>query len=91
MMPTPLEALLVYALVMACALYCLWAFLPAAIKRRAAQRLMRLSPHLAASRRLQKLALEPGGCGSGSGCGNCGSGSTAPQREHKVQLFRRRP
>ncbi len=87
MMPTPLEALLVYAIVMACALYCLMAFLPAAMKRHAARRLMRLSLRLAASPRLQKLALDPGGCGSG--CGNCGS--AAPQREHKVQLVRRRP
>jgi hypothetical protein len=88
MTPSPLEALLVYALVMACALYCLWAFLPAAMKRRAARRVMRLSPRLAASQRLQKLALDPGGCGSG--CGNCGS-AAPPQREHKVQLLRRRP
>jgi hypothetical protein len=86
MTPTPLEALVVYAVVMACALYCLWAFLPPAMKRRTASRLMRLSPRLAASRRLQKLALDPGGCGSG--CGTCGS--AAPKREHKVQLFRRR-
>jgi hypothetical protein len=88
MMPTPLEALLVYALVLACALYCLWAFLPAAIKRRAARRLMRLSPRLAASRRLQKLASDPGGCGTG--CDNCGSSPAKPGRQHKVQVFRRR-
>jgi hypothetical protein len=87
MMPTPLEALLVYAVVMGCALYCLWMFLPASLKRRAAQGLMRLSPRLAVSSRLKKLALDTGGCGSG--CDNCGS--AAPQRDHKVQLFRRRP
>lgn len=88
MTPSPLEALLVYGLVMACALYCLWVFLPGSLKRRAASRLMRLSPRLAASSRLKKLARDPGGCGSGNGCGNCGS--AAPQRQHKVQLFRRR-
>lgn len=86
MMPTPLEALLVYAVVLCCALYCLWVFLPGSLKRRAAHRLMRLSPRLGASRRLQKLARDPGGCGSG--CNNCGSAK--PPREHKVQLFRRR-
>jgi hypothetical protein len=61
-------------------------FLPASLKRRAAIRLMRLSPRLAGSSRLNKLAQDPGGCGTG--CDNCGS--TAPKREHKVQLFRRR-
>lgn len=86
MMPTPLEALLVYTVVMGCALYCLWAFLPASLKRRAAQGLMRLSPRWDASRRLQKLAQDAGGCGSG--CDNCGSAK--PPREHKVQLLRRR-
>ena len=88
MMPTPLEALLVYAVVMGCALYCLWVFLPADLKRRAAGRLMRLWPRLGASRRLQKLTRDPGGCGSG--CDNCGSANAAAPREHKVQLFRRR-
>ncbi|MDP1565923.1 MAG: hypothetical protein Q8L91_06610 [Polaromonas sp.] len=86
MMPTPLEALLVYAVVLGCALYCLWVFLPAPLKRRAASRLMRLSPRLVASHRLQKLTRDPGGCGSG--CNNCGSAQ--PPREHKVQLVRRR-
>ncbi len=88
MMPTPLEALLVYAVVLGCALYCLWAFLPASLKRRAAGRLMRLSPRLGASQRLQKLARHTGGCGSG--CDNCGSARAPAQREHKVQLLRRR-
>ena len=86
MMPTPLEALLVYAVVLLCALYCLWMFLPASLKRRAVQGLMRVSPRLALSSRLQKLAQEPGGCRSG--CTNCGSAK--PRREHKIQLFRRR-
>lgn len=88
MTPAPLEALLVYAVVMGCALYCLWAFLPASLKRRAASRLMRLSPRLAGSRRLQNLARAPGGCGSG--CDNCGS-RAAPPREHRVQMVRRPP
>ena len=86
MMPTPLEALLVYSVVMACALYCLWVFLPASLKRRAAVWLMRLSPRLAVSSRLKQLARSPGGCSAG--CDNCGS--AAPQRERKVQMYRRR-
>ena len=88
MMPTPLEALLVYAVVMACALYCLWVFLPASLKRRAAHALIQRSPRLAASRRLQKLARDAGGCGSG--CDNCGSSPAQPVQQHKVQMFRRR-
>lgn len=88
MTPTPLEALLVYAVVMLCALYCLWAFLPAGLKRRAVRALVKRLPRLAASRRLQKMALDAGGCGSG--CDNCGSNPVKPVQEHKVQLFRRR-
>lgn len=86
MTSTPLEALVVYTMVIACALYCLWMFMPAPLKRRAVRALVKLSPRLAASRRLQKTALDTGGCGSG--CDNCGSAK--PPREHKVQLFRRR-
>ncbi|MBA3595143.1 MAG: hypothetical protein H0W47_15335 [Polaromonas sp.] len=86
MMPTPIEALLVYAVVLGCALYCLWVFLPASLKRRAAHYLLTRSPRLGTSRHLQKVARNPGGCGSG--CDNCGS--ARPQREHKVQLWRRR-
>lgn len=88
MMPTPLEALLVYAVVILCALYCVWAFMPASLKRRTARALMKLSPRLATSSRLQKLALDAGGCGSG--CDNCGSNPAKPVQTHKVQIFRRR-
>lgn len=88
MMPMPLEALLVYAVVVLCALYCVWAFLPATLKRRMARTLLGLSPRLAASRRLQKMSRHSAGCGSG--CDNCGSSTARPDREHKVQLFRRR-
>ncbi len=88
MMAAPLEALLVYALVLACALYCLWVFLPVGLKRRTARRLMGLSPRLATSRRLQKLAQDAGGCGSG--CSNCGNSPARPVQQHKVQMFRRR-
>jgi hypothetical protein len=88
MMPTPLEALLVYAVVILCALYCVWAFLPAALKRRMARALLALSPRLGTSRRLQKLSQDSAGCGSG--CDNCGSSPAQAVQEHKVQLFRRR-
>lgn len=88
MMPTPLEALLVYAVVVFCALYCVWAFLPASLKRRAATALVKRSPRLAASRRLQKLSQGDSGCGSG--CDTCGSNPAKPVQAHKVQMFRRR-
>jgi hypothetical protein len=88
MTPTPLEALLVYAVVMLCTLYCLWAFCPASLKRRAAAALMAKFARLRASRKLQSLAQKQGGCGAG--CGDCGSSPARPVREHKVQLFRRR-
>lgn len=88
MMPTPLEALLVYAVVILCALYCVWAFLPGALKRRMARALLALSPRLATSRRLKKLSQDSTGCSSG--CDNCGSSPAQPVQEHKVQLFRRR-
>ena len=85
MMPTPVEALVVYAVVALCAAYCVWVFMPAGIKRRAATALLRRIPRLGSSRKLQAMTKEPGGCGSG--CGNCGSAAGAtrpPTREHKV-------
>lgn len=88
MMPTPLEALLVYAVVTLCALYCLWAFCPANLKRRAAAALMTRFARLRSSRKLQSLAQKQGGCGAG--CGDCGSSPAKPAGEHKVHLFRRR-
>ncbi len=88
MTPTPLEALLVYAVVVLCALYCLWVFCPMSLKRRTAQALMTKFARLRSSRKLQSLAQRQGGCGSG--CGSCVSKSAAPVTEQKVELFRRR-
>jgi hypothetical protein len=85
-----LEALLVYTLVVLCAAYSLWAFLPARLKRRAAVALMASSGRLRASRALQALAQQQAGCGAG--CDSC-SGSAKPAHaatEHKIQLIRRR-
>lgn len=86
MMPLPLEALVVYAVVALCATYCVWVFMPAAMKRRAATALLRGLPRLGSWRKLQAMTKEPAGCGSG--CGNCGSAAGAtppPAREHKVR------
>lgn len=87
-MMATLQDLLVYALVALCALYSVWVFLPAALKRRAAAALMQHSPRLAASRRLQKLSQQGGGCASG--CGDCGSSPAKPVLAHKVRFFHRR-
>lgn len=87
-----LEALLVYTLVVLCAAYCLWAFLPASLKRRAAAALMARFTRLQVSPTLQKLAQGQAGCASG--CSSCSSDSSAKPgqavREHKIRLIKRR-
>ncbi len=88
MMPTPLEALLVYTVVAFCALYSVWMFLPARLKQRVARALMAKFTRLQASRTLQTLAQPPSGCSSG--CGTCSSSQAAattgqPVQEHKVR------
>ncbi|MDO9361256.1 MAG: hypothetical protein Q7T70_19980 [Polaromonas sp.] len=83
----PLQDLLVYAVVALCALYSLWMFLPAAVKRRLAAALMARSKRLAGWRFLQRAAQQPGGCGTG--CDSCDS-PVKPARDHKVQVFRRK-
>lgn len=95
MMPTPLEALLVYTVVAFCALYSIWMFLPARLKQRAAQALMAKFTRLQNSRILRSAAQQTAGCGSG--CSTCGSSQAAapgqPVQEHKVRwtLGRRPP
>ena len=75
-------------LVAVCAVYTLGLLLPGSLKRRAAQALMARFPRLQRSARLQKLAAQGGGCGSG--CDSCGSNpAKRPTGEHKVQFFRR--
>jgi hypothetical protein len=86
MMTLPLQSLVVYVVVALCAVYSVWMFLPASLKRRIATALMARSSRLRSSRRLQTLAQKQGGCGSG--CDSCGPAK--PVREHKIQLFRRR-
>ena len=81
-----MQDLLVYALVGLCAVYSVWLFLPASLKRRAAQALIARSPGLAASRWLQKMAQQTGG----SGCDSCSNAPTKAVNEHKIQIFRRR-
>ncbi|MFI5445419.1 DUF6587 family protein [Polaromonas sp. UC242_47] len=86
MMTIPLQSLVVYTVVALCAVYSVWIFLPASLKRRIATALMASSSRLRSSRRLQTLAQKQGGCGSG--CDSCGPAK--PVQEHKIQLFRRR-
>lgn len=81
-----LEALAVYTLVMVCAAYCLWIFLPAGLKQRAARALMARSARLQASRTLQALAQPAAGCASG--CSGCGSEATAPAHTPRVHTIR---
>lgn len=86
-----IEALLVYALVALCAAYCLWIFLPAGLKRRAAAWLMTRFTGLRDSRALQALARQQGGCSSG--CSGCSKGGIKPIRrvgEHPIKLVKRR-
>jgi hypothetical protein len=86
-----LEALLVYAVVVLSAAYCLWAFLPARLKRRVAQALMARATRLQASRTLQALAQQQAGCSSG--CGGCSNGAVRPGHrvsEHTIELVRHR-
>lgn len=89
MMPTPLEALVVYAVVALCAVYCVWLFMPAGIKRRMTDALLRRFPRLQASSTLQAAARDPAGCGSA--CGNCASaGARPPAQQHKVHWAKKR-
>jgi len=86
-----LQALLVYAVVALCAAYSLWRLMPAGLKRHAAAALMSRFPRLQTSARLQVLAQQPTGCGSG--CNSCSSNPAKPASaplEHKIELFRRR-
>lgn len=89
MTPTPLEALVVYAVVALCAGYCVWLFMPAGMRRRMANALLRRFPRLEASTTLQTAAQDSAGCGSS--CGNCAStGARPPAQEHKVHWAKRR-
>ena len=81
-----LEALAVYTLVVVCAAYCLWIFLPAGLKQRAARALMARSARLQASRTLQALAQPAAGCASG--CSTCGSESAVPGQAPRVHNIR---
>ncbi|WHZ12066.1 MAG: hypothetical protein OJF60_002507 [Burkholderiaceae bacterium] len=84
-----LQSLLVYLVVACCAAYALWTLSPARLKRFVANALMARSQALRASRRLQALARDEGGCGSAcSGCADRAqpSGKTPP----KVRIVRRR-
>jgi len=85
-----MQDLVVYAVVALCTVYSVWVFLPASLKRRAAAALMASTPRLRTSSRLQKLAAQGGGCGTG--CDNCGSSAAKPTADgHKIRLFRRHP
>lgn len=86
-----LEALVVYTLVVLCAAYCLWIFLPAGLKQRAARALLARSGRLQASRILQALAQQPAaGCASGcSGCGSDAPASGQAARVHPVRWARK--
>jgi len=89
MMPTALEAVVVYAVVALCAVYCVWLFMPAAMKRWMAHALLRRFPRLEASTTLQAATRDPAGCGSA--CGNCASaGARTPVQERKVHWVKRR-
>lgn len=81
-----LEALAVYTVVGLCAAYCLWIFLPAGLKQRAARALMARSGRLQASRILQALAQPAAGCGSG--CSGCGSEAAVPGQAPRVHRIR---
>lgn len=89
MTSTLLQSLAVYAVVACCAAYAAWTLSPAALKRFIANALMARSRTLRASRRLQALARQDGGCGSG--CGGC-AGSGQPDRgavkQPKVRITR---
>ena len=88
-----IEALLVYALVVACTGYSGWTFLPINLKRRIALALMARSTRLKSVNILKKLAMPVAGCAAG--CGNCrnnpatGSGSSA-NKLHIIQIIKRR-
>jgi len=89
MIPTPLEALVVYAVVALCTVYCVWLFMPVGMKRWTASALLHRFPRLGALRTLQAATRDPAGCGSG--CGNCaGAGTPAPAQEHKVHWTKKR-
>jgi hypothetical protein len=81
-----LEALAVYTLVLLCAAYSLWIFLPAGLKQRAARALMARSGRLQASRTLQALAQPAVGCASG--CSGCGSEAAVPGQTARVHTIR---
>lgn len=86
-----IEALLVYALVALCAAYCLWVFLPAGLKQRAAAWLMTRFTGLRDARALQTLTRQQGGCSSG--CGGCSKGGIKPIRrvgEQTIKLAKHR-
>lgn len=86
-----LEALAVYTLVVLCAAYCLWIFLPAGLKQRTARALLARSGRLQASRTLQALAQQPA-AGCASGCSGCGSEAAVPgqaARAHTIHWARK--
>ncbi|OOG44474.1 hypothetical protein B0B52_06950 [Polaromonas sp. A23] len=88
-MPTQLEAVVVYTVVAFCAVYCVWLFMPATMKRWMANALLRRFPRLQAWSTLQAATRDPAGCGSA--CGNCASaGARPPAQEHQVHWAKKR-
>ncbi len=90
MMPPSLQDLVVYVVVALCAAYCVWLFMPAALKRLAAQALLSRFPRLGASRRLRSAARAKSNCGSA--CSGCASASPSPAsgQQHKVHWVKER-
>jgi hypothetical protein len=84
------QTLLVALLVAACALYALWALLPAGVRRPIARALLRLHWPEPLAARLQRHTVEPSGCGC-DGCDQAAKPTRPAPAEQAIRLHRRLP
>jgi hypothetical protein len=74
-------------IVLLCAVYAVWALMPAAWRRAFASRLLALAPGWAW---LQRAARAPGACGGCDNCGNSG-GAAADNNSGAAKVIRIHP
>ena len=84
-----MQDLLVALIVVACAVYAVWALLPMAWRRALAQRLV-AAPSPAPIKRWLQQAAQPAQAGNACGCDGCGAGAPKPADVKPIRFHPRR-
>ena len=83
-----MQTLMTVLLVLGCSLYATWTLMPAALRRGAAEQLLKLPLPAWLTAPLRKATTASGGCG---GCSSCDGAPAKPATVHVVRLHRGRP